>query len=222
VTPRRRSFGSLILGPLLLAALFGSHCGPGETSPFPGSAATGNADQHFFRGERVWDTPQAADFTLTDQFGQPFRLSDHRGRLVLIFFGYIQCPEVCPATLSTWSKVAKRLNDDRERVRFVFITVDPERDTPPRLAKHLAIFGSDFIGLTGTPEQLGSVYRAYKTAHEKVQFFESAAGYLVEHSSHTFLVDPEGKLRLRYNYNTRSADVFHDLQWLLEHSSRSD
>jgi protein SCO1/2 len=216
VIRQRRSSARLLLGPLLAAALCGPGCGPPDSAGDPDRSAAEQVAQHFFRGDLVYGEPEAPDFTLIDQFGRPFRLSDHRGRLVLIFFGYVQCPEVCPATLSTWSKVAKRLGEERDRVRFVFITVDPERDTPERLAKHLAIFGPDFIGLTGTPDQLGSVYRSYKTEHEKVKFFDSPAGYLVEHSSHTFLVDPGGSQRLRYDYDTRSNDVFHDVQWLLQ------
>jgi protein SCO1/2 len=169
----------------------------------------------------VWETPAAADFTLTDQHGLPFRLSDQRERVVLIFFGFVQCPDVCPATLSTWAKVAKRLGDDRDEVRFVHVTVDPERDTPARLGKHLSIFGSDFIGLTGTTEELEAVYGAYGITHRKVRFFDSAGGYLVEHTSQTFLVDPQGILRLQYNFDTRSDDVFTDVRWLLDHRDGS-
>jgi protein SCO1/2 len=161
----------------------------------------------------------APDFTLIDQNEQPFRLADARGKVVLIFFGFVQCPDVCPATLSTWVKVAKRLGAERDQVRFLYITVDPERDTPANLGRHLKIFAPDFIGLTGTQEQLEAVYRDYGVKHNKLRLFEGAKGYVMEHTSHTFLVDPDGILRLTYQYNARSRDVFADVRWLLDHHS---
>jgi len=193
-------------------------CTPTDSTHSP----TRSADEHFFRGELMREAPPAADFTLTDQNGLPFRLIDQRGRVVLIFFGFVQCPDVCPATLSTWSKVAKQLGDDRDAIRFVLVTVDPERDTPARLGKHLSIFGPDFIGLTGTAEELDAVYAAYGVTHRQVRFFDSAEGYLVEHTSRTFLVDPLGTLRLQYDFDTRPDDLFTDVRWLLDHQGDAD
>jgi len=205
------------LASCLLAAVLASSCGSTDSkAPRGGSAA-----EHFFRGALVWETPVAPDFTLTDQLGRPFRLADQRGRVVLIFFGFVHCPDVCPATLSTWAKVAKRLGDARREVRFVFITVDPERDTGERMGRHLSIFGSDFLGLTGTPEELDAVYRAYGVTHRKLNLFESAGGYVMEHTSQTFLIDLEGILRLKYDFDTPSDDVFADVRWLLDHRSVS-
>lgn len=192
-------------------------CGPAGAPAEPARVA----EEHFFRGELVWDTPPAPDFTLIDQNERPFRLSDQRGRVVLIFFGFVQCPDVCPATLSTWVRVARRLGADRDQVRFLYITVDPERDTPANLGRHLAIFAPDFIGLTGTREALEAVYRAYGVEQKKLQLFESAKGYVIEHTSLTFLIDPDGILRLTYEYNTRSDDVFTDVRWLLDHRGAS-
>ena len=114
-----------------------------------------------FRGNAL-DSPVAApDFALTDQHGQPFRLSEQRGNVVILFFGYASCPDVCPTTLGMWRRVQTELGDDAQRVRFVFVTVDPERDTQERLREHLTIFSPDFIGLTGTPADLEPVYQAY-------------------------------------------------------------
>jgi protein SCO1/2 len=175
------------------------------------------AEEHFFRGQLVWDTPLASNFTLTDQDEQPFRLSDQRGHVVLMFFGFVQCPDVCPATLSMWSKMAKKLGEDRDQVRFLYITVDPERDTPASLGRYVRIFGPDFIGLTGPVEDLQAVYKAYEIKQNKLLLFGSSKGYVMEHTSHTFLVDPEGVLRLKYQYNTRSDDLFTDVRWLLDH-----
>jgi protein SCO1/2 len=201
-----------MLAPCLLAAVLASGCSPADPGDPHADAKTG----HFFQGKLVWDTPPAPDFTLTDQFGEPFRLTDQRGKVVLIFFGYVQCPDVCPATLSTWAKVANRLGDARRGVRFVYVTVDPERDTGERLGRHLAIFGSDFVGLTGTAEELDAVFREYGITTRKLTLFEGAGGYVMEHTSQTFLVDPEGRLRLQYEFDSRYADVLTDVSWLLD------
>ncbi len=206
----------LTLAALLAASsILAGGCNPSVSS---GQSAR-TVEEHFFRGKLVWDTPPAPDFALTDQNERPFRLSDQRGRVVLIFFGFVQCPDVCPATLSTWAKVAKRLGADRDQVRFLYVTVDPERDTPAILGRHLAIFAPDFVGLTGTQEELEAVYRAYGVNQKKLRLFESAKGYLIEHTSLTFLIDPQGILRLTYEYDTGPDDVFTDLRWLLDHRS---
>ena len=105
---------------------------------------------------------QFNDFTLTDQRGNSFTLSEQRGKVILMFFGFTFCPDVCPLTLSTWKRVLDLLTpEEREKTEFVYITVDPERDTPEKLGSHLKVFSEKFIGLTGTKEQLDEVYRNY-------------------------------------------------------------
>ena len=169
-----------------------------------------------FRGS-VLDAPVAVpDLTLTDQRGQPFRLGDQRGKVVLFFFGYTQCPDVCPTTLATWRKLHQELGKDAEQVRFVFVTVDPERDTPERLGKHVNAFNPDFVGLTGTPEQLEALYSVFDVVHEKDTSSASAAGYLVNHTATTFVLDQEGTWRLRETYGTPVEDLVHDVRQLLQ------
>ncbi len=168
-----------------------------------------------FRGTELNPPPPAPDFTLTDQHGNSFRLSDQQGQVVLLFFGYTHCPDVCPTTLARWKQVHDALGDDAERVRFVFITVDPERDTPERLQQHLAVFSPDFIGLTGTPDKLEPVYTAYSIYHEKAEAPASAVGYLVNHSSSVLVVDPQGRWRLAYSFGTVPEDIVHDVRELL-------
>ena len=97
-----------------------------------------------FRGTELGDSIPTTDFTLTDQYKQPFTLGDHKGKVVLLFFGFTYCPDVCPLTLSTWKKVQDALKDDVAQVEFVYITVDPERDTSEKIASHLAVFSPDF------------------------------------------------------------------------------
>ncbi|MFQ6672359.1 MAG: SCO family protein [Candidatus Tectimicrobiota bacterium] len=163
----------------------------------------------------------APDFTLTDHNGQPFRLSDQRGNVVVLFFGYTSCPDVCPTTLALWRQVHDALGPEAERVRFVFVTVDPDRDTPERLRQHLTVFNPAFIGLWGTPEELGRVYEAYDVTHEKVLVGESAAGYLMNHTATVFVVGPEGQLRSSHGFFTPPEEVVSDIRQLLRRENRS-
>jgi protein SCO1/2 len=182
-----------------LAILLLSGCGPAS-----------------FRGSVLEDPVDVPDFTLTDQSGQPFRLSDLQGKVVLLFFGYTSCPDVCPTTLGTWRKVHEGLGNDAERVRFVFVTVDPERDTPERLGMHVQAFNPDFVGLTGSPEELAAIYDFFGVIHEKDTSSGSALGYLVNHTATTFVLDPDGKWRLRETYGTEAEDFIHDIRQLLD------
>ena len=168
-----------------------------------------------FRGSVMPEPLSVPDFVLTDQYGQPFRLSGQRGSVVLLFFGYTQCPDVCPTTLAEWRQVHEALGKDAARVRFVFITVDPERDTAERLGIHVNAFNPDFIGLTGTPDQLEAVYQIFGVVHQKDTSSGSAAGYLITHTATTFIVDAEGKWRLREAYGTPKEDLVHDIRQLL-------
>ena len=154
----------------------------------------------------------AQNFTLTDQNSNPFRMSEQRGKVVLLFFGYTHCPDVCPATLAIWKQVEEKLGDDAGRVKFVFITVDPERDTPERLKKHVELFSQNFIGLTGSDEELTPIYEVYNVYHEQDDSGDSAAGYLVSHTASSFLVNPEGKLQSRFSFGTTSDEIVRDVR----------
>lgn len=158
----------------------------------------------------------ATDFTLIDQFGRPFRLNDQRGKVVLLFFGYTNCPDVCPTTMAVWKQVQQALGPDADRVRFVFITVDPDRDTAERLKEHLAIFRTDFIGLSGTSDELNAVYQSYGIYHEKAEAQGSAAGYLVSHTAATLFIDPEGRWRGLFSYGTPADNIVPDVRQALK------
>jgi len=136
--------------------------------------------------------------------------------VVLFFFGYSSCPDVCPTTLATWRRVHEALGEDAERVRFVFVTVDPERDTPERLGMHVDAFQPDFVGLTGSQAELEAVYQVFDVFHEKDTSSQSALGYLVSHNATTFVVDPQGQWRLRESYGTLVEDLVHDIRQLIE------
>jgi protein SCO1/2 len=183
---------------ICLLFLFGSACRSTDT----------------FRGTEMPETP-IADFELTDQNGQPFQLNEQRGKVVLFFFGYTFCPDVCPLTLSTWKRVHDALGADTAQVKFVYVTVDPQRDTPEKLKTHLAVFSSDFIGLTGSPDALKEVYAAFGVYAEKVNIAASAAGYLMNHSTRMFVVDQNGVWRLLIGHDAAVEDIVHDIRLLL-------
>jgi protein SCO1/2 len=136
------------------------------------------------------------------------------GKVVLLFFGYTRCPDVCPLTLADFKKVKAQLGDQADQVRFVFITVDPERDTPNILSKHLANFDESFIGLTGSREELEPVWKTFGVYQEK-QDTGSAAGYLVDHSSRVYAIDRRGDLRLTYTFGTEPEAIAQDVAQLL-------
>jgi protein SCO1/2 len=139
--------------------------------------------------------PFAPDFTLTAANGQPFRLSHERGRAVALFFGYTHCPDVCPATLAALARAKKLMAPAKRDFDVVFITVDPARDTTSIVGRYVHLFDPSFIGLTGTTEQLAPVYAAYHIYHQQLPARDSAAGYLVAHSSIVQFVGPDGTLR---------------------------
>ena len=169
-----------------------------------------------FRGNEMPEDIQTTDFTLTDQNGKPFTLSDQKGYVVLMFFGYTFCPDVCPMTLSTWMQVQDTLGNQAEKVKFVYITVDPERDTPERLKDHLNIYSPDFIGLTGSQEDLDSVYNSYGVYHDRNDVEGSEGVYFLSHTSSTYVIDRDGEWRLLLPYGTSVGDIVHEIKLLLK------
>lgn len=169
-----------------------------------------------FRGNALDSPVPAPEFALTDQHGEFFRLSEQRGQVVLLFFGYASCPDVCPTTLSTWRRVIEELGADADQVRFVFVTVDPERDTRERLREHLALFSPDIVGLTGTLEELEPVYQAYGVYREKETLPDSELGYQVTHTASAYVIDSDGHWRLRHLFGTPAEDIVHDIRQLLK------
>ena len=168
-----------------------------------------------YLGTTYEELKPAEDFALTDQYGEPFRLADHRGKVVVLFFGYAHCPDVCPVTLSNWARVEEALAEE-DGVEFVFVTVDPERDTVERIREHMEIFSDEFHGLTGTQAELEPVYKRFGIFHEKISFSESAIGYVVEHSTVMLLLDRQGRLRVTLPFDASPEDIFHDVRRLLE------
>lgn len=169
-----------------------------------------------WRGIAVSPPYPAADFVLTDQHGRPFQLSAQRGRAVLLFFGYTFCPDVCPATMLQYRQVREALGRDAGRVALVFVSVDPERDGPQRLADYLARFDPAIVGLTGSPQAIEEVAGRYGVFYEKVPVANSATGYLVNHTALTYLVGPDGLVRVTFPYGVATDDIVHDVRQVLQ------
>ncbi|MEJ5239867.1 MAG: SCO family protein [Anaerolineales bacterium] len=164
----------------------------------------------------VYEPPlPAADFTLIQTDGTPFRLSDRHGKIVLLFFGYTYCPDVCPTTLAELRQALSALDEkQRQQVEVVFISVDPARDTPERAQEYARRFSPSFIGLSGSEEALQPIWQAYGVYRE-IQSSDSAAGYLVAHSARVYLIDPNGYLRLTFPFGIAPDDIAHDLKNIL-------
>jgi protein SCO1 len=161
----------------------------------------------------VFEPPRGApDFSLQGSDGRELKMSTHRGKVVLLAFGYASCPAVCPTTLATFAEARRRLGTAAGNVQVVYVTVDPERDDVAHLKKYLANFDSTFIGGTGTPDQLSVVRKAYGISAEKVAAGDS---YSYSHSSFTYLIDRAGKIRALMPYGHSPQDYVHDLAILL-------
>jgi protein SCO1 len=171
-----------------------------------------------FAGSDVTGASFGRDFELTDPTGRTRTLADYRGKAVAVFFGYTQCPDVCPTTLATLAEAMKKLGDDAARVQVLFITVDPDRDTAPLLASYVPAFDPRFVGLRGDAAATERTAREFKVIYQKVPG-KDPQRYTVDHSAATFLFDPHGRLRV-YESNAASADAFaHDLRELLKTGS---
>ncbi len=160
----------------------------------------------------------AADFTLVDvKSDQPFHFKAERDRITLLYFGYTQCPDVCPTTMGVWQQVKQGLGPAAEQVDFIFITVDPQRDTPEIMANYMSVFDQSFIGLSGQTEAISGVIKDYGIFVEREYYDENETTqeYSVSHSASTFLVDPNGSLRVRYPFDTPAEDILADVQYLL-------
>jgi len=164
----------------------------------------------------VMQSPNAApEFTLMSNTGQRVRLSDFRGRLVLLYFGYTFCPDVCPATLAEIAKAMEILGEEADRVQVIMITVDPERDSPEKLGEYVAHFDSRFLGATGTLEEIAQVATLYGIFFEKNEGTE-ATGYLVDHTATQMVIDQEGYLKLIFPFGTPGEDIAADLAYILK------
>ena len=146
--------------------------------------------------------------------GGRFVLADQRGSVVLLYFGYTNCPDICPATLSDWKRVKTALGRDASRVRFVFVSVDPARDDPATLRRYISRYDPAFIAATADSATLGNIEREFHVTSGREQS-ASASGYAMTHAVQTFIIDKRGDLRLLYSFGMPTADVVSDVRQLL-------
>ena len=184
---------------------------------FGGLLATAACAAPAFHGVEADPPAAVADFRLSDGTDAAFRLSDQKGKWVLLFFGYTNCPDVCPLTLSHIGTVLRDLGPTADRVAVVFVSVDPDRDTPDRLAQYAASFGPQVIGVTGERAEIDAAVEAFGARYElhTDEATTSAAGYSVSHSGDVFVIDPDQRLRLTFPFGIPAADILADLKRLI-------
>lgn len=156
------------------------------------------------------------ELVLTDHNGRPRTLADFKGKVVVLFFGFIHCPDVCPTTLAELAQVARELGPEASKMQVLFVTVDPERDTPDVLKQYVPSFHPDFLGLYGDAAATARVAKEFKIFYQKQP--QPGGGYTMDHSAGTYVLDQQGRLRLFAQYGAGAPALLHDIRILLQSS----
>lgn len=167
-----------------------------------------------FQNTDVTGLPYAQDFALTDHHGKARTLADFKGKVVVMFFGYTQCPDVCPTTMAEMAAVMKELGPQADQVQVLFVTVDPERDTRALLAQYVPAFDQRFVGLYGDAAATAKVAKEFKVFYAKVPGKEPGS-YSMDHTAGSYVFDKNGKVRLFLRHGQGAAPIVHDLKQLL-------
>ena len=200
--PRRRLIALGLAGTLMMALAALAAC---DRVASPAS----------FKGIDITGAEYARDFDLPDVDGRRRHLADFKGKVVVVFFGYTQCPDVCPTTMLELAQVKKELGPAGERVQGIFITIDPERDTPEVLKAYVGNFSPDFVALRGDVEETKAAAKAFKVFFAKVPG-QTTGSYTMDHTAGSYVFDAAGKVRLFTRYGTGSESLKSDLQQLLK------
>ena len=174
----------------------------------------GTAAKPSFKGVDITGAEYARTLALTDADGQPRTLADYKGKVVVVFFGYTQCPDVCPTTMAELAEVKRSMGADGVRVQGIFVTVDPERDTAALLKAYVANFGPDIVGLRGTPDEIKAAGKEFKVFYSKVPG-KTDTSYTVDHTAGSYVFDAKGRVRLFTRYGTGAQALADDLKLLL-------
>ena len=153
-------------------------------------------------------------FSLNDHTGKPVTLESYKGKVVVLFFGFTHCPDVCPTTMAEMSAVMKELGPDADKVQVLFATLDPERDTKELLSQYVPGFDQRFVGLYGTPEQVAATAKEFKVFYQKVPG-KTPDSYTIDHTAGSYVFDKSGKLRLFLRHGGGPAPIVHDLKLLV-------
>lgn len=167
-----------------------------------------------FKNTDVTGLGYARDFALTDHNGKPRTLADFKGKAVVVFFGFTHCPDVCPTTMAEMAGVMQQLGPQAEKVQVLFITVDPERDTPQLLAQYVPAFHPSFLGLVGDKAATEKVAKEFRVFYQKVPGKE-AGSYTMDHTAGSYVFDPQGRIRLFIRHGQGAEPIAHDLKILL-------
>jgi protein SCO1 len=174
-----------------------------------------------FFGQKINPSQEAYDFSLTDHHAKPFRLSDLKGKAVLLAFGFTHCPDICPTTLNSLAGIYEALPEpDRKKLQVVFVSVDPGRDTPEQLAKYVPFFNDSFLGVTGDEEAIKKTAKEYGVFYEYAPLVSNntATSYTVNHSSYVYLIDPSGRFTMLFDYDKlpESQRIANDIETILK------
>ena len=179
------------------------------------TACSPSAPLESFKSTDITGAGYGRDFALTDHTGAARTLADFRGKVVTLFFGFTQCPDICPTNLTTMAEVMRQLGADADRVQVLFVTVDPERDTQALLSDYVPIFDPRFLGLYGDAAQTDAVAKEFKIFYAK-SGDTSGPNYTVDHSTGTYVIDTQGRLRLYVKHGASAADIAADIARLLD------
>lgn len=201
---------------VLVLALLLAACGSAAVTPTAAPTASAPDYQSELYGA-VFEPPRAlSDFELASTTGEPFRFSDHRGEILLLYFGYRACPDFCPTTFAEMRRVYQAVGEPADQLKILFVTVDPERDDLDNLRLYTSAFHEDFIALRDDGAALQQMMSEFGVVAEKQQVGDSALSYLIDHTASVFLVGPDGRLQAQYLYGTDYRDIVHDVQVILD------
>ena len=168
-----------------------------------------------FRGVNITGADYARDFSLTDHNGQRRSIKDFQGKVVIVFFGFTQCPDVCPTSMQELAQVKQELGADGDRLQGIFISVHPERDTLEMLKAYMANFAPGFLALRPTPEELPALTKNFKIYYKKVDG-TTPTSYTIDHSAGSYVYDPQGRLRIYHRYGSGAEALTQDVRTLLK------
>lgn len=167
-----------------------------------------------FNSVDITGATYAREFSLTDHTGRKRTLADYKGKVVLVFFGYTQCPDVCPTTMADMAQVKAKLGSAGDRFQVIFITVDPERDTPQLLANYVPGFDPTFVGLYGNADETARVAKEFKVIYQKVPG-KTPTSYTIDHTAGSYVFDPQGRVRLFVRHSQSVDSIADDIKRLM-------